>query len=176
MQPTDLSIADAVIIVVVMVSAVFGLLRGFVKEVVALFVWSAAGVLSLGFGTQLGELMAENLDDRSQAALGIGTVFIVVLIAGAILQRILRGLIHSTGLSGTDRTLGLVFGGLRGVAVVVLGLIFFRSFSADSEWWRASQLVDPLLTLEEDVLAIASAIRDFFHSLVGRAEIPTEAI
>lgn len=172
MQLDKLSIADAVLITIIMVSAVFGMMRGFVKEVVALIVWSMAGVLSLAFGVSLGTLMAENMDGRAQAALGIGTVFITVLIAGAIVQRMLRGLVHSTGLGGTDRTLGLVFGGVRGVAVAVLGLVFLRSFSANSAWWTASQLAGPLLMLEDDVLAVATAIKDFFSGPVGRDAIP----
>ena len=172
MQLDKLSIADAVLVVIIMVSAVFGVMRGFVKEVVALIVWSMAGVLSLAFGVSLGALMAENMDGRAQAALGIGTVFITVLIAGAIVQRLLRGLVQSTGLGGTDRTLGLVFGGVRGVAVAVLGLVFLRSFSANSAWWTASQLTGPLLMLEDDVLAVATAIKDFFSGPVGRDAIP----
>ena len=170
MQLDAFAVADVVIIAVIAVSALFGLMRGFVREVVALVVWSAAAILSLAFGPPLGELLAENLDERPQAALGIAAVFVVVLVAGAILQRTLRGLIQGTGLSGTDRTLGLVFGGVRGIAVVVLGLIVLRSFSADSVWWRASQLVHPLLALEDDVLAISNALKETFHDLVGGNE------
>ena len=171
MQLDEFAVADVVIVAVIAISALFGLMRGFVREVVALVIWSAAAILSLAFGPPFGQLVAENLDDRLQAALGIGAVFVVILVAGALLQRALHGLIQGTGLSGTDRTLGLVFGGVRGVAVVVLGLIVLRSFSAESSWWQASQLVEPLLTLEDDVLAIARAIKETFYNLIGGDEL-----
>ena len=171
MQLDEFAVADVVIVAVIAVSALFGLMRGFVREVVALAIWSAAAILSLAFGPPFGQLVAENLDDRLQTALGIGAVFVVILVAGALLQRALHSLIQGTGLSGTDRTLGLVFGGVRGVAVVVLGLIVLRSFSAESSWWQASQLVEPLLTLEDDVLAIARAIKETFYNLIGGDEL-----
>ena len=170
------AIADIVIVSIILVSAMFGIMRGFVKEVVSLCVWSAAFVLSFSFGAALGDVMAENLDERPQTAIGFAAIFVVVLVAGAILQRILHGLVQSTGLSGTDRTLGLVFGGARGLAVVVLGLIFMRSFAEGSDWWSASQLAGPLLVLEDDVLAIANAIRDSFPGFIERNETPAEAV
>ena len=83
------AIADIVIVSIILVSAMFGIMRGFVKEVVSLCVWSAAFVLSFSFGAALGDVMAENLDERPQTAIGFAAIFVVVLVAGAILQRIL---------------------------------------------------------------------------------------
>lgn len=161
------AVADIVIVVVVLVSAMFGMLRGLVREVASLLIWAAAFVLGLAFGPTLGALIAEDLGARPQTALGFGATFVVVLVAGAIVQRLLRGLIQSTGLSGTDRTLGLVFGGARGVAVVVLSLVALQAFAADGEWWQESQLAGPLLALESDVLAIVTAVKDALQGLVG---------
>ena len=167
MPVDEFAIADLVMVAVILVSALFGLLRGFVKEVVALVIWCAAFVLSMAFGPPLGQLVVENLDERLQAALGIGAVFVAVLVIGAIVQRILQGLVKGSGLSGTDRTLGLVFGGVRGVTVVVLGLIVLRSYTQESAWWEESQLAGPLLVYEDDVLAITSALKESLQGWTG---------
>ena len=87
-------------------------------------------------------------------------VFIVVLIAGALLQRILGRLVDSAGLTGTDRTLGLLFGAARGVIVVIVALLVLRPFAADRPWWPESQLIPPLLALEGDVVNVVAFIAD----------------
>ena len=65
-----------------------------------------------------------------------------VLIAGALLRFLVSKLIEGTGLSGTDRLLGMVFGFVRGVLLVTLAvfLLGFTAFSRDP-WWHDSMLL-----------------------------------
>lgn len=161
-MPADLAIADAVIAAVVLLSGLFGLLRGLVKEIVALMVWLGAAFLGMNFGPPLAAGMGLELGERLRNAIGFGTVFVAVLVAGALLQRMLRGLIQSTGLTGTDRTLGLVFGALRGVTVVVVALLMLRPVAAERVWWDESVLAPPLLALEGDLLEVVNVVRDAF--------------
>ena len=163
MEPlADIAVADAVIAAVVLVSAVFGLMRGLVKEVLALIIWVGAAMLGMTFGPALGALTDLTLSARLRNAIGFGAVFTVVLVAGALLQRVLRGLVQSTGLTGTDRTLGLAFGALRGVAVVMVALVLLRPFAAERAWWNESVLAPPLLSLEGDFLEVTNAVLDAF--------------
>lgn len=164
MPIADFALADVIIAAVVVVSAVFGLLRGLVKEVLALIIWVGATVLGMTFGPTLGALADLTLSERLRNAIGFCAVFVVVLVAGALLQRVLRGLVQSTGLTGTDRTLGLAFGTLRGVAVVVVALILLRPFAAERIWWSDSVLAPPLLALEGDFLEVTNAVLDAFDA------------
>jgi membrane protein required for colicin V production len=52
-------------------------------------------------------------------------------------------LVSKTGLSGTDRILGLVFGGLRGVLIVSAMIFFVDAFTGveNTQWWKSSQLI-----------------------------------
>ena len=156
----DFAVADVVIAVAMVISAVFGVLRGFVKEVVSLVIWLAALLLGVVFAAPIGELIGLNLGPRLQIAVGFATVFIVVLVAGAIVQRILGGLVESTGLTGTDRMLGLLFGAARGAAVVIVALIALRPFAEVRDWWSDSTLIPPLLALEGDVLNLVDYVAD----------------
>ena len=166
----DFAVADVVIVVVIVASAVWGTLRGLVKEVVALGIWVAALLLSVVFAAPLGAVVADTLSPRLQVGVGFAMVFIVVLIAGALLQRILGRLVDSAGLTGTDRTLGLLFGAARGVIVVIVALIVLRPFAADRPWWPESQLIPPLLALEGDVVNVVAFIADALGGTVVGVE------
>ena len=158
----DIAFADAVIAGVVLISAIFGMMRGLVKEVLSLIIWVSAAFLAMTFGPALAALTDLALNTRLRNVIGFVAVFVLVLVAGAFVQRFLQGLIHSTGLSGTDRTLGLAFGALRGAAVVLVALMLLRPFAAERLWWSESMLAPPLLSLEGDFRELASAVLDAF--------------
>ncbi|MCY4013495.1 MAG: CvpA family protein [Gammaproteobacteria bacterium] len=170
----DFAVADVVIVVVIVVSAVWGVLRGLVKEVVALVIWVAALLLGVVFAGTVGSVIADSLGPRLQVGIGFGAIFIVVLVAGAFLQRLLGRMVDSTGLTGTDRTLGLLFGAVRGGAVVVVGLIIMRPLAEASPWWPESRLIPMFLALEGDVLDLAAFIANAFGGTIGSEPIPVE--
>ena len=157
-MPIEFAVVDIAMVVVLLASAAVGLMRGFVKEVVSLVIWGAALFLGLAFGRPLGEFIALDLGPKLPTVVGFLTVFVAVLIVGAIVQRLLRGLVQSAGLSGSDRTLGLVFGAVRGLAVVVVGLIAIRPFAEEQAWWQESRFAPAVLTFESEVLAAADAL------------------
>jgi membrane protein required for colicin V production len=68
--------------------------------------------------------------------------FVTVLIAGAIVAFLMRKLVEGSGLSGSDRLLGMVFGLVRGFALVTLVVLLlgFTPFRRDP-WWHESQLM-----------------------------------
>ena len=156
----DLAVADVVIGIVIMVSAGFGLMRGLLREVLSLVIWVSALLLGIGFADAVVGVLGLDLGAGLQTAIGFAIVFVVVLLGGAILQRVIGGLVTSTGLSGTDRSLGLVFGGVRGAAVVLVALILLRPFAESRDWWQESSLAPQLLTFENEVLELFEILMD----------------
>ncbi|MBK1645378.1 colicin V production CvpA [Thiocapsa imhoffii] len=134
---------DFVIIGVVILSALVGLARGLIREVVSVGVWIAAIVVAWLFHAQVAELLVPYL---SQGSVRLAIAFIVLILAtlvlGAILGAMLSVVIEKTGLSGLDRLLGLGFGAARGVIIVAMA-VFLMNYTPITQdaWWQESQLV-----------------------------------
>jgi uncharacterized membrane protein required for colicin V production len=71
-----------------------------------------------------------------------------------------KKLVLGTGLTGTDRFLGFLFGSARGVLVCIIALIAMRPFAQESEWWLNSGITPEMLAFEQDVLDMMGRARD----------------
>ena len=155
----NLATLDIVLLIVILLSALIGLARGLVKEVLSLAIWAAAFLLALYFAAPVGERLAPSLGGAAALA-GFGAVFIAVLIAGALVQWVFARLIETTGLTGTDRFLGFLFGGARGLLVCTVAAIALQPFLGDADWWQASRLGPELAGLEERLLGFMGQVQD----------------
>lgn len=134
---------DFAIIGVISFSTLISLIRGFVKEAMSLVVWLAAFFISSTFYLDLAAFLTNIEDELVRNGVAICILFVSSLVVGGIVNYVIGQLVQKTGLSGTDRVLGLVFGALRGVLIVAAILFFLDSFTpvGNSHWWQASVLV-----------------------------------
>jgi membrane protein required for colicin V production len=134
---------DILIIAIIAISAVISLVRGFVQEAFSLATWIAAFAVAWFFFRPLaGQL--EHLINVPSIRLGVAycIILLVVLVLGAIVNRLMKSLVESTGLSGTDRLIGIFFGIARGAVVVaILVLLAGLSPFPDDVWWQESRLI-----------------------------------
>jgi len=160
----DMASADIVILLIVLLSAVIGLARGLLKEVLSLATWVAAVLAVLMFAPATGDALVGRIEDPTlRRGVAMVAIFIATLIAGGLLQWLVGLLVRGTGLTGTDRLLGFVFGGSRGVVVCLVGLIAIRSFAETADWWQASTLVPQLLTFEHDLIELLGKSTEWFY-------------
>ena len=108
---------DYAIIAVIALSTVISLVRGFVKEAISLAVWFAALFIASQFYADLAVYFTKINDELIRNGAAIAVLFVVTLILGALVNHVIGQLVQATGLSGTDRALGAVFGGLRGILI-----------------------------------------------------------
>jgi membrane protein required for colicin V production len=134
--------ADYCIVAALVLSVLMGLWRGFIGEVLALGCWVLAFWVAWTFGDKLAAQFTAITLPSARLLLGYAICFIAVLIAGAIVSFLMRKLIAGSGLSGSDRLFGMVFGLLRGLALVTLTVLIlgFTPLPGDP-WWHESQLL-----------------------------------
>jgi membrane protein required for colicin V production len=134
---------DYTIIGVILFSAVISLIRGFVKEAISLAIWISAFFIASQFYVELAAYITQIDDLMIRNGVAIAILFVVTLILGGLVNYLISQLVQFTGLTGTDRALGLIFGALRGVLIVSALLFFLDSFTpfSKSDLWATSLLV-----------------------------------
>ncbi len=133
---------DYVILGIIGLSAVISLVRGFVKEAMSLVTWFAAFFVASQFYADLSVLL-DISDPLVRNGTAIAILFVLTLILGALINYVVGELVTKTGLSGTDRVLGVCFGAVRGVLIVAALLFFIDTMTAFSQslWWQQSRLI-----------------------------------
>ncbi len=115
---------DYVIIGIISLSVITGLFRGFVKEIVALLVWALGLWASFLYSTKLEVLFSSFLHDKNMRLVAAFlSILLFILIVGALFNRILSVILQRSGLSSTDRLLGMGFGLIRGIFTVTLIIV-----------------------------------------------------
>ena len=153
-----LNALDLLLIGILLVSLIWGLFRGLVREVLALASWVLAGWLTWRYGATLGDYLMAKLNSEGLSYFaGLGTVFIGSLVACTLVSRVAYKQFRISGLTAMNRGLGAIFGIARGVVMSTL-LLFGAQFSPATEanWYRDSELVpyfEPLLDFTDDVVS-----------------------
>ena len=160
---------DLVLGAVILISALMGLFRGLFREVISLATWLVALLAALYLAPSVAERIAIVNNPTAGLVIAFIVVFGATLVVGSLVQWAVGRLVESTGLSGTDRLLGLLFGGARGAVVCIVGLIALKSFVAEEPWWRESVLQRELLAFEDDVLRLIGTARASVWQMASEA-------
>lgn len=141
--------ADYVIIGVVFISALIGLFRGFVKEAFSLGSWIVSIFIAIRFNQAFSVYLTDYIDVPSiRIATAFVILLLVALILGAMVSYLVSQIVDKTGLSGTDRFAGFIFGIARGVVVMaVLVLLAGLTPLPQDPWWVESTLIGPFQEL-----------------------------
>ncbi len=155
---------DYALIAIILLSILVGVWRGFVKEAFSLAVWVAAFLVAFQFSGSVAELMEQSISlPSARTALAFGGLFIAVLLVGGLLTFLVGKMVEKTGLSGTDRMLGGVFGTARGVILVlVLVLVAGLTPVPRDPWWKQSATIQSLLPLADWVSGmLPESVREY---------------
>lgn len=133
---------DYLIITIIFISMIISLLRGFVKEALSLAGWITAIFIGFVYMNQLALLLQPKLSSLPPSILNLlafSVLLILSLIVAGLLNNLIANLVKKTGLTGTDRAVGMLFGILRGMILVgVLVLLAGFTMIPQDIWWKQS--------------------------------------
>ena len=155
--------ADWTILAILGVSCLISLKRGFIKEALSLVVWVLAFIVAVTFRDQLASLLVDNIATPSVRQMVAFTIlFVATLIVGAMVNYLIGELVRMTGLSGTDRLLGMIFGLARGVIIVMAILLLLPPvIPIDQDpWWKQSLLIPHFLQFESWARQLSAQLAD----------------
>lgn len=137
---------DYAVLAIVGVSVLLSIMRGFVREVLALISWVAAFIVARLYALELVPLLPEAIPNEELKMLAAFLiVFLTTLLLCSLLAIALSHIFKKVGLGWIDRGLGAVFGVLRGVLVVCI-LVLLAGFTGlpRDPMWRNAMFAAPL--------------------------------
>lgn len=139
------------IIAIIVLSGLISLKRGFIKEALSLLIWVLAFVIARMFSANMATLLVDYIDVATiRYAAAFAILFAATLMVGALVNYLIGTLVRITGLSGTDRVLGIIFGLARGALLIVVAIALIKHTPlTESLWWSQSALIPEFLMLEQ---------------------------
>lgn len=155
---------DIAVIIVMLLSLLIGAWRGLAKEVLSLLGWPVALLCSYFLAEDIAPLIPDVGPPVVIQVLAYAAVFIAVLIIWSILVWLLSRFLHAIGLAWLDRSLGCLFGVIRGVLIIlIVAWLAGLTEIPKQPFWQQAMLSDTveryaLLTRQWLPVSIASRI------------------
>lgn len=163
---------DYAILVILFVSAILGLVRGFLREVASLLIWILGFWMAVRFAPLIGDNLKFVKSTEDRLILGYGVVLLATLIVSTLVGMVLKRFVESSGAGVGDRSLGTLFGAARGVVLVTtLIMVGEMALVPQPPWWRASKLM-PYATPLVKVARRLTPVHVDFHPLQQAPAIP----
>lgn len=152
------SYLDLGVIVIVLISALLAMVRGFTREVLAIASWGAAAVAAIYFHPYLLPYVKPYISkDTVAIAVSAAIVFFVTLIVVSVITVKISDAILDSKVGPLDRSLGFVFGAVRGILLCVIAFVFFNWLvpeKSQPEWVRDARMKPVLQSTGDELIAM----------------------
>lgn len=139
----DFNYFDIAIVVIILITALIGFMRGLVWMGIFLATWTAAILLAIKFKDDIAQALPIKLSSEvAQTGLAALLIFLGVLIAGAIINYLLHKIVNAIGLGTFDRILGTGLGiALGALAITLLTMLLSLTELPNQEMWLKSKFI-----------------------------------
>jgi len=135
---------DWSIIGLMSISSIISAIRGAAKESLSLLVWLLSALIASMFHDQVEVLLINIIEDQPlRALIAWVSIFLLCLFLGATFNYFFGKFVKASGLTGTDRLLGIIFGIVRALIITMVFLTVIPKIfpAAHTEWWIESTLI-----------------------------------
>jgi membrane protein required for colicin V production len=121
-----ITLLDIILLVVMLISALLAMVRGFMREVLSIASWAAAALVTVWAYPKLKPIALQYVtNDIVASAAAIGCAFLGTLLVVSVVTIKISDMILDSRVGALDRTLGFLFGLARGLVIVVVAFLFF---------------------------------------------------
>lgn len=157
---------DWILVIIVALSTMFALRKGFVRELIALAT-VVVGIVLASLEYWRAAVWFEDLTKSREVAFAAGflVIFFAVLVAGALISSLARLLIKTAGVEWFDRFLGALFGIVRGFLIDCVLVMVLMAFSIKPVSVQRSRLA-PYISAGSRVIAFVMprSLKSDFHT------------
>ena len=153
----DFNYVDIGIVVVILLTALVGMIQGFVWMIIFLVTWITAIFLAVTYSEELSQALPINLSNELiQTGIAALLIFLGVLLAGALVNFLFGKAIKAIGIGAIDRIFGTALGIALGVLILsLLTMLAGMTPFPDQDIWKTSSLVPKL---EESAVWVKSFV------------------
>ena len=162
------SYLDLGLLVIILISALLAMLRGFTREVLAIASWIAAAAAGAYLYPYLLPYVRPYIGKEPWASIASATaIFFVALILVSIITVNLSDAVLDSRVGALDRSLGFLFGAARGFILCVIAFVFFNMLDPGDkqpQWVKTARMRPLLQSVGDDMQAMLP--RDLLNKIV----------
>ncbi|OKL43005.1 CvpA family protein [Pseudovibrio exalbescens] len=129
-----ITLLDGILLVIMFLSAILAMIRGFVREVLSIASWIAAAASAYFFYKPVKPFLADYISNDTVATVAaVAVVFLLTLFIVSYITMRISDFVLDSRVGALDRTLGFVFGAARGFLIVVVAMLFFNWFVPEQQ-------------------------------------------
>jgi membrane protein required for colicin V production len=138
-----ITLLDAILLIVMLVSGLLAMIRGFMREILSIGAWGVAALVTLYSYSRVLPIAKQYISsDMVAAGASVAGVFLITLLIVSVITVRISDLVLDSRVGALDRTLGFLFGLGRGLIIVVVAFLFFAWLVPDRsqpEWVRGAK-------------------------------------